>query len=248
MAVLLGGGSAVRVAYNQKDDNAADRLLALQAQVGLVETFVGDLGTVLRRKIGFEIMDVDVGLNIFDDGQTYGGSDMRLTSASNPFTATMVGLQMTIIGHGQRYIEVYNGPGDIEYGGAVIDADTGLQFTQPLGTASFEDGQVSGNTITSVSAPFYAGLVGRNIHVDGLGSREISAYTSTSEIDFGGSAEPFRDGVLFTIPVILATADRQLIAGSQVIDSHRSPPLIMPTTMRWRLGERRERGTKRVVV
>ena len=248
MAVLLGGGSGVRVAYNQADDNGADRLLALQAQVGLAANMVGDSGAVLERRIASEIIDIDVGLNIFGDGQTYGGSDRRITSVSNPFTPTMVGLPITIFGHGQRVIEVHNGPGDVEYSGLAIAAQTGIRFTQPLGLVSFDDGNVDGNTLTSVSTPFYSQLVGRNVSIHGLGTREIMAYTSPSEIDFGGTPSVVQLGLLFTLPMIVDKQDRSLLSGSQVIDSHRTPPLSTPTTMRWRLGKRRRRGVQRIVV
>lgn len=247
MAVLLGGGAGVRIAYNQADDNAADRLLALQAQVGRAVTMVGDVGTILQRRIGFELIDIDVGLNIFDDGQVYGGVDRRLTSVSAPFTPTMVGLQMTIFGQGRRYIEAYNGPGDIEYSGAVIAATTGLRFTQPLGLASFDDGHVDGNVLTSLSGPFYPELVGRNVSIHELGTFTIATYTSPTEIVFKGSG-PLIDGVRFTVPVFMGEEDRLLIAGAQLVDAHRSPPLNTPTTMRWRLGERVRRGRQRVVV
>jgi hypothetical protein len=250
MAVLLGGGAGVRIAYNQADDNAADRLLALQAQVGLAVTMVGDVGVVTQRRIGFELIDIDVGLNIFDDGRTYGEvapGPYHLTSVSAPFTPTMVGLQMTIFGHGRRYIERYIGPGDIEYSGPAIAATTGLRFTQPLGLASFDDGHVDGDVLTSLSGPFYPELVGRNVSIHELGTFAITAYTSPTAVVFDGSG-PLIDGVRFTLAVFMAEEDRLLIAGAQVLDAHRSPPLNTPTTMRWRLGDRSRRGSQRVVV
>lgn len=237
-----------RVAYNQADDNAADRLLALQVQVGLASTMVSDSGVVLSRRIASEIIDIDVGLNVFGDGQTYGGSDRRITSASMPFTAAMVGLPITIYGHGRRFIEAFNGYGDVEYSGPVIAAQSGLRFTQPLGLVSFEDGQIDGNTLTSSSAPFYPQLVGRNVSVHELGTREVVSYASASEIELDGAASVLMQGLRFTLPVVMEQADRLLKSGSQVIDAHRSPPLTVPTIMRWRLGERRRRGAQRTVV
>jgi hypothetical protein len=252
MAVLLGGGAGVRIAYNQADDNAADRLLALQAQVGRAVTMVGDVGVILQRRIGFELIDIDVGLNIFDDGQTYGEDPgppvhRTLTSASAPFMSTMLGLQMTIFGHGLRYIEKVVSATEIWYSGPAIAAATGLRFTQPLGLASFDDGHVDGNVLTSVSGPFVPELVGRNVSIHELGTFAIATYTSPTEIVFKGSG-PLIDGVRFTVPVFMTEEDRLLLAGAQIIDAHRSPPLNTPTTMRWRLGDRSRRGGQRVVV
>lgn len=103
MAVFMGGASGARLAFDQADDNSADRLLALWAQEGFADTYVPDHGVILSRRIGHTTVDLDVGLNVHADGQSYGTN--RLTSADAPFSKSMIGLPFTIYGHGQRIVE-----------------------------------------------------------------------------------------------------------------------------------------------
>jgi hypothetical protein len=247
MAVLVGNTSGALVAYDQARDNAADRLLGLQAQVGAADVMVPDHGTVLSRKLGSEIIDIDVGLNVFNDGVANGTN--TLTSASGPWTKAMVGLSFTIFGHGQRQIATYVSANEIEFSGPVIAVATGLRFTQPLGLALFEDGAVDGNSLQSASAPFYSQLEGRHVSIVDLGSRMITAYVSPNEVSFDGAAvSPAQADRHFSVPVIMDRADRLLSAGGQIVDAHRTPDTAQAMTMRWRLGERRRRGGQRTVV
>lgn len=250
MAVLIGGALGARIAYEQADDNSADRLLGLQAQVGIADEWVPNAGVVVARKLGSEIIDIDVGLNVYADGQTFGTGDNRLVSAGAPFTPTMVGLPLTIFGFGDRIVEVYGSATEIEYSGAAIAAGTGRRFTTPLGIAAFDDAVVDGNTITSASAPFYAELVGRNVGIGDLGTRKVTAFTSATEVDFDGAAvTPSMSGARVTVPVFMEEAERNLSALSgQVLDSHRVPATSSPMIMRWRMGERKRRGSQRTVV
>ena len=47
MAVLVGSVSGALVAYDQARDNAADRLLGLQSQVGVADVMVPDAGVAV---------------------------------------------------------------------------------------------------------------------------------------------------------------------------------------------------------
>jgi len=248
MAILIGGGTNALWAWNQADDNGADRILALEKQLGRVSSYIPDTGVVLENKNGAEISQIDVGVNVFADGQTYGTN--RLTSVSNPFTRGMVGLPITISGYGQRVIESFTAAGDITFSGSTIPTGTGRRFTQPLGISGFTDGVISsGNTLQSASSPFYAELVGRNVNIVNVGTREITAYTSASEVDFGGASVGDNTGVNFSIPIFIESREHSLeSAGGQIIDSHRVPASNAATVVRWRIGERVKRGAERIVV
>lgn len=243
MAVLIGGATGVRAVYNQADDNAADRILALFDQVGTALT--PDQGVITRQKIGSEVAEIDVGVNVYADGVTYG--DNRLTSASAPFTPTMVGLTISVSGHGQRVIENHVSAGEVELSGSVMAAATGVQFTTPLGIAGFDCTVSLGTVITCADAPFYAQLVGRNVHIVNVGTRQVAAYTSATEIEVEGPAIADQDLRVF-VPIFMEQAERSLWAGSQIVDSHRLPAMNTATTIRWRLGPRPRRGAQRTVV
>lgn len=234
------------MAWNQADDCTADRLLGLRAQIGALTDLVPDRGAVTKTKIGNEIIDLDVGVNVFVDGVTDGSN--TLTSASSPFTRAMIGLPITITGHGRRVIEAVIGPGEIEFSGQPIAAATGVRFTQPLGITAFDDGRVDGNTLTSASQPFSPELVGRRLSLHLHGSREVTAYVSASEVTFDGSPLALQDGLRFTLPVVMEQAERSLSTnGGQIVDSRRVPSLTQATVVRWRFGERRRRGKPRQI-
>jgi hypothetical protein len=243
MAVFIGGAPGSRVAYNQADDNAADRILAFRAQVGLVLT--PDQGVILSEKIGNELAEIDVGISVYADGRTYGTN--RLTSISSPFTPTMVGLSIIVSGHGQRVIELVTAANDIEVSGSVMPINVGLRFTTPLGTAAF-DCQVSlSTTLTNTDSPFYPELVGRNVYLVNFGLREVLTYVSADEITIAGPA--IANQILrVMVPVFMERAERGLWAGSQIVDSHRLPAMNTATTIRWQMGPRPRRGVQRTVV
>ena len=243
MAVFIGGAAGSRVVYNQADDNAADRILAFRDQVGLVLT--PDHGVILRQRIGSQIAEIDVGINVHADGQTYGTN--RLTSVSSPFTPTMVGLTMTIAGYGQRVIEQVTAANDIEVSGSVMAINVGVRFTTPLGTAAFDCQVSSGNTLTNTDSPFYAELVGRNVYLVNVGLRQVLSHVSADEITVDGAT--MVDQILrVMVPVFMERAQRSMWAGSQIVDSHRLPALNTATTIRWQLGPRPRRGVQRTVV
>jgi len=235
MAVFMGGGLGTALAYDQADDNQADRLLALQNQIGLAETFVS--GHIISRKIGHETIEIDTGVNFFNDGIT-NGTNQLTTASSTPFQKAMMGLPITIYGHGQRFIEVVNADNDIEFSGTPIDADTDIVFTQPLGLSSFLDGNVDANSLGSASEPFHLSMEGKNVWIQGYGSRVIETYNSPGAIVFGGTPIPAQERIKFIIPVVMAAANRALLtASSQVIDSCRTPATSTAMVMRWRLGK-----------
>lgn len=243
MAVFIGGATGSRVVHNQADDNAADRILAFRDQVGLVLT--PDQGVILREKIGSQVAEIDVGINVYADGRTYGTN--RLTSVSAPFTPTMVGLTISVSGHGARVIEQVTAANDIEVSGSTMAINVGVRFTAPLGTAAF-DCQVSDYTkLTCADAPFYAELVGRNVYLVNVGLREVLSHTSATEIRVEGPA--VADQILrVMVPVFMERAQRGLWAGPQIVDSHRLPAMNTATTIRWRLGPRPRHGVQRTVV
>jgi len=249
MAVIVGGTSGAKAAYDRARDNPADRLLALWQQIGDPSTLVPDHGTVLSIRRGSGVVEIEVGLNVFGDGQTYGGVDRRLTSVTAPFTKSMLGLPIKIFGYGSRVVEAVNSTSEIEYSGLAVDAGTGRRFTQPLGRASFFDGQISGgNTLTSASEPFYPDLTGRPVVITDLGVRTMT-YVSATTVTFDGAAVADRIHVHFTVPVILGPEERSMeTAGGQVVDSHRVDEISTPTTILWRFGARPLPATPRTVV
>jgi hypothetical protein len=237
MAVVIGGSQGLVTAWNAGDNSPADRLLSLQAQEGLAGSWLPDSGTVLARVLGLETAQIDVGVNVFGDGVTNG--TQTLTSASAPFAAAMVGLPITVFGHGRRVIETWVSASQVTVSGPAMAAGTGVRFTQPLGISAFLDGVTNGtNDLTSASAPFTAAMVGRRTSIEDLGTREITAFTSATQITVDGSPLPAATGLRFTVPVFVEAADRRLLAGAKVIDSHRSPPANVATVVRWRVGRR----------
>lgn len=246
MAVIMGNALGARVAWDQLDDNVADRLLALDAQIGRPETLVPGAGTVLAIAEGQEIVEMDVSLNVLGDGVADGTN--HLTSVSGPWTRAMVGLSLAILGHGQRTITAYHAAGDIEFSGSPIAAATGLRFTWPLGLVAFDDGVLDGLTLTSVSAPFSADLVGGHVNIDGIGIRHIDTYVGDDEVTVDGAPVVYRNRLRFTLPVTASQAEHSLsTTGGQIVDGHRLPALATATTLRWRLGDRARRGTPRTL-
>lgn len=246
MAVLAGGSQGARVAWDQGDDNAADRVLGLQAQIGRVESWTPSQGTVLGLREGSEVVVLDVGVNVYDDGVANGTN--TFTSASAPFEASMVGLAIDIQGLGRRVVTAYTSASEIEVSGPVLAAGTGLRFNTPLGIAQFTDGVTDGsNTLTSASAPFNASHVGTRVGVHAHGSRLVTAFTSATEVELDGDPLPAGSGVYFTVLTDLEPSEQSLSAGGQVVSSHRLPRLAAATVMRWNVGERRERGRPRTL-
>lgn len=237
MAVVIGGSQGLVTAWNAGDNSPADRLLALQDQEGLAGTWVPDAGTVLSRQLGLESAIIDVGVNVFADGVANGTT--TFTSASAPFTRAMVGLPITVFGRGRRVIESWVSAGQVLLSGPGLVAGTGIRFTQPLGINAFLDGVTAGtNVLTSASAPFTATMVGRHTTIDDLGTRVVTVFTSTSSVTVDGAPLPAATGRRFTVPVFTEAAERRLLAGAKVIDSHRSPAAALPTLVRWRVGRR----------
>jgi hypothetical protein len=235
MAVFIAGGAGGRWAFNRGVDNGADQLIAFQAQTGPARTYVPDVGAILERQWTSENAQIDVGLNVFGDGQTFLGNN-NLTSASAPFAKAMRGLSFLIFGHGQRTIVSVTDANTLIYSGPSMGDHTGLRFTQPLGLALFEDGIVDGQVLTSALAPFAPRHVGQHVSLANLGTRIITAHNSATEVEVDGLPMIRQDGVFFTLPVIMEAADRLLAAGSQVIDAHRTPETNAPMVMRWHLG------------
>jgi hypothetical protein len=246
MAVLGGGSAGARLAWNQGDDNVADRLLGLEAQVGRVETWVPSSGAVADSKISNEIAQLDVGLNLFEDGVTNGTN--TLTSVSAPFEASMVGLPITIFGQGRRVVASFVSATEITVNGAPIAAAVGLTFTTPIGITQFTDGETYGDQrLTSAAAPFNATHVGTRTSISGIGSRVITTYTSPTEVEVDGVAIPANQGRFFTLLTDSEPREESLTSGGQVVDSHRIPALTSPAIMRWEVGGRRKRGKPREI-
>lgn len=235
MALFLASASVGRWAWDRARDNGADQLIALQAQVGPVADMVPDVGTIVDTHWAADGVQLDVGLNVYADGVTSAANN-ELTSVSAPFAKAMLGLQTLIYGHGQRTITNVVSASKIVYSGLSAGDHTGLRFTQPLGIAAFMDGIVYDNFLTSASAPFTPDIEGRHVSIAGAGTRLVTAYNSATEIEVDGALMALREGVHFTMPVIMAAADRLLSAGAQIIDAHRSPATNTPMIMRWHLG------------
>lgn len=235
MAVVIGGNQGLTWCWDAGVNNPADRLLALQRQEGRAETWLPDAGTVLTRRVGMSLVEIDVGINVYADGVANGTN--TLTSASAPWLAAMVGLPFSISGRGQRVIENVVSASQITFSGPVIAAATGLKFTKPVGLNAFLDGVTTGaNTLTSASGPFTAQHVGRRTTIDDLGTRVITVFNSATQVTVDGPVLPAATGRRFTVPVFTETADRRLLSGSKVIDSHRQQALNSPLVVRWRVG------------
>ena len=237
MAVVVGGNQGLVTAWNAGDNSPADRLLALQDQEGLISTWTPNAGLVLSRHVGLESVIIDVGVNVFADGVANGTT--TFTSASAPFASAMVGLPITIFGHGRRVIESRVSASQVTVSGPAIPAATGIRFTQPLGISAFLDGvSVGTNALTSASGPFTAAMVGRRVTIDDLGTRLVTVFTSANSVTVDGSPLPAAVGRRFTVPVFAEAAERSLLSGAKVVDSHRSPAANTPTVVRWHVGRR----------
>lgn len=247
MAVVCGGPQGATLAWNAADDAVADRLLALQDQEGLSETWTVDAGVILERRISHEINEIDVGVNVYGDGVTNGTN--TFTSATGPFLPSMLGLTIYIQGHGTRVITQVTSANSIEFSGNAIAADTGIVFSTTLGQALFEDGEtgslagtatvfsgVPDNILYSPSAPFDAQLLGRRVVLRDFGSREVTAVNSANEIEFDGAPVAAGDQRVFTLPVVLEEDEHQLLAGGKVIASQRRPDVVAATIVRWAVG------------
>ncbi len=246
MAVLAGGSSGALWAWNQAEENPADRVMGLQAQVGRPETWVASEGFFLRSRVGSEITELDFAITALDDGVTNGTN--TLTSASGPFEPSMVGLQISVVGFGQRFVTSYTSANEIEFSGNPIAAGSGRRFTLPIGRSQFNDGELSGTSLISASAPFNPSHVGTNANVNGLGTREIIAYISPTEVTLEGGPFPAQTGVLFTAVTDIEPREVSLSSGGQVVDSHRTPRTNVATTIRWRVGDiLRPRGRPREI-
>lgn len=248
MAVLAGGSSGALLAWNQAEDNPADRVMGLQDQVGRPESWASSEGILLRTRVGSEITELDYAITSFDDGVTNGTN--TLTSASAPFESSMVGLHISITGFGQRFVTSYTSASEIEFSGNPIVAGTGRRFTLPIGRALFEDGVFDGVTtnLTSASAPFNPSHVGTTINVNALGTRVVEIYVSPTEVTLDGSPPAAQTGVLFTAITDVEPREINLSSGGQVVDSHRTPRTNSATVIRWRVGDIiRRRGQPRQI-
>lgn len=235
MAVVIGGNQGLTWGWDAGADNPTDRLLALQRQEGRAETWQPEAGTVLTRRVGISLVEIDVGINVFADGVANGTN--TLTSASAPWLAAMVGLPFTVYGRGRRVIESVVSDSQITFSGPVIASATDLKFTRPVGINAFLDGVTVGtNTITSASAPFTSQHVGRRTTIDDLGTRVITAFTSATEVTVDGPALPAAAGRRFTVTIFTEAADRHMLSGPKVIDSHRQQAINYPLVVRWRIG------------
>lgn len=254
MAVLAGGAVDVSRVYNQGDDNAADRLMALRAQIGDLDALVPGEGVIIRTKMASELVEIDVGIDVLDDGQTFGLGDRRLvTTVHTPFTEAMVGMSFEILGHGLRVIEDVISTSEIEYSGLAVAVGTGRRYTVPKGQAGFEHGEISAaNKLTSDSAsdePFSAELVGHNVYMSNIGVREVATYIDARNITLAGDPITPQPVARYYAPVFREQSDQWLeTSGGQVVDSHRVPETAAATTMRWQFGARRRRGVQRTVV
>lgn len=247
MAVVFGGSAGARVAWDAGVDSPADRLLALAAQEGSAYVLFPDRGAILTRRVGLESVEIQVGVSVFTDGVVSGGN--TLTSVSAPFESSMLGMSLVISGFGRRTITSFTSASQVGFSGPAIPNAGGYRFTAPTGTSLFTDGQtgslagtvnvMSGtpdNKLVSASAPFKAGMVGRRVSIATIGSRVITAFVSANEVTIDGPAIPAGVDRPFTVPVFVEQAERQIKAGSKVLDSHRTPAMNTPTIVRWRIG------------
>lgn len=247
MAVIFGGSSGARVAWDAGVDSPADRLLALQAQEGSVYTLTPDRGSVLSRRVTPEMAEIEVGVSVFGDGVVSGGN--TLTSASAPFESSMLGMTLLIHGFGRRTISSVASALQVVFDGPAVPNASNYRFTAPTGSALFMNGQTGSlagtpnvmagapaNKLASASAPFKPEMVGRRVSIAGVGSRRITVFTSVTEVTFDGPTVTASVDRRFTVPVFVEQAERQIKAGSKVLDSHRTPPMNTPTVVRWRLG------------
>ena len=236
MAVIAGGGSGVIVARDQISDNKSDRLLALQAQEGKFDDWVSSHGSVVSRRLGAEMSQIDYGLSTSEDGVTNGTN--TLTSASGPFEAGMIGLRIYIQNQGYRFIETFTGANQISFSGAVIAAATGVRFTTPVSIAQFTDGVSYGtNVLTSTSGPFTADMVGRKTSISGVGTRKIVTFTNANEIEVDGPVFGAAVGHYFTVAIDIPPTDVEMVSGAgKTVDAHRTPRLTSPTLLRWVVG------------
>lgn len=237
MAVLAGGSAGTLLAWNQAEDNPADRVMGLQAQVGRPESWTASEGILLRTRVGSEITELDYALTAFDDGVTNG--TVTLTSASGPFEKSMVGLTISIVGWGQRFVESFVSANEITFSGNPIVAGVSRRFTLPIGRALLDDGVFDGATSNLVSATgaFNPSHVGTVVNINSLGSRLVTAYVSPTEVTIEGAAPPAGSSILFTLITDVEPAEVSLSSGAQVVDSHRTPRMNAAAVMRWRVGD-----------
>ena len=94
------------------------------------------------------------------DGVTNGTN--TLTSASNPFLATMVGAEIDFDLYGKRTIVSFVGVGEITFDGAVIPVDTGVEFTLPgtIGATIEIDGAMELDDETNAFSDAVPALIG----------------------------------------------------------------------------------------
>jgi hypothetical protein len=246
MAVLAGGSAGTLLAWNQAEDNSADRVMGLQAQVGRPETWTASEGVLLRTRVGSEITELDYALTAFDDGVTDGTN--KLTSAAGPFEKSMVGLTISIVGWGQRVVESFVSANEITFSGNPIVAGPGRRFTLPIGRALLDDGAFDGLTsnLTSITGAFDPSHVGTVVNINVLGSRLVTAYVSPTEVTLEGAPPPAGSGIFFTLITDVEPREVSLSSGPQVVDSHRTPRTNAATVMRWRVGDvLRRRGQPR---
>lgn len=228
MAVFAGN----QWAWDQADDNTADKLMALRHQLG--ESFYVDRGVVLETRVGLETITVDCGINTFTGGVTFLGR--RLVSGMAPFSKSMLGLTITIVGFGRRVIEEVISSTEIVYSEPEIPQAGGRQFTVPTGLGVFWDGEVEGNSLKSVSAPFTQSLVGKHVTITDIGTKEILALVSGDEITVDGPSMAYMTQRRFVLPVLIPRHDYGLYCGGPMIDSTRVPETSAPSIIRWRLG------------
>jgi hypothetical protein len=233
MAVIFGGANGARVAWDAAADSAADRLLALQAQEGTVYAFTTSRGSVINRRVGADYAEINVGINVFSDGVVSSGN--TLSSASAPFLRSMLGMQVELADRGRRRITTVTTASQVTFDGPAT-TNGSIHFTLPTGYSAFNDGVVSGNQLSSASAPFSASMVGRDLVIRGTGTRTITGFTSTSVITFDGAPVPDATQRIFNLPVFTAQREHAILAVGKVVDSHRVPALNTPTVVRWRIG------------
>lgn len=258
MAVICGGASAAKMAWDQRADNGVDRVCAVTAQEGALTGWSSSSGVVIARRVTSQAAIVDSGLGVYSDGVTDGSN--TLTSASAPFAAVMTGLVMSVSGFGLRVIEQVTSPSAVVLSGPALAAGTGVQFATPVGVAAFADGQtgslagagnwfdgVPDNIVYSPSAPFTADMVGSKITITGVGTREITSVPTANQAVVDGAAFGPADAVRFTLRAMAGGVDVTLTsAAAKTVAAVRVPRTAAPVIVRWQIAGRARRPSKPV--
>jgi len=126
MGVVGGGSAGGRVFIDAAIDNAADRLLLFQKQVGSHRDWVPNQGKIVDSRAGFGRIVIDVDPLGADDGQTF--SNQRLVSVSGFFRSDMVGSRIVIDGM-ERTVTVFTSAIEIEVSGDALLTATGRTFS-----------------------------------------------------------------------------------------------------------------------